>query len=81
MLIFSDEVATVLLVLVATNFYHCMTDLHVSKLITTVLTFRDVSKFASVNTAMMITDTDNDQLNYWKIQWLRLDSNPRPSGY
>ena len=24
----------------------------------------------------MITDTDNDQLNYWKIQWLRWDSNP-----
>ena len=23
----------------------------------------------------------NDQLNYWKIQWLRWDSNPRPSGY
>ena len=22
----------------------------------------------------------NDQLNYWKIQWLRWDSNPRPSG-
>ena len=31
--------------------------------------------------SMMITDTDNDQLNCWKIQWLRWDSNPRPSGY
>ena len=41
----------VLLVLVDTNFQHRMTDLHLSKLITTVLTFRDVSKFASVKTA------------------------------
>ena len=32
-------------------------------------------------TSVMITDTDNDQLNYWKIQWLRWDSNRRPSGY
>ena len=30
-------------------------------------------------TSMMITDTDNDQINL-KIQWLRWDSNPRPSG-
>ena len=60
MLIFSDDtkkvdpsawVATVLLVLVDTNFQHRLTDLHFSKLITTVLTVRDVSKFASVNPA------------------------------
>ena len=34
-----------------------------------------------MSASMMITDTDNDQLNYCKIQWLRWDSNPRPSGY
>ena len=32
-------------------------------------------------TSMMITNTDNDQLNYWKIQWLRWDSNSRTSCY
>ena len=42
---------TVLLILVETNFKHRLTDLHLSKLIMTVLTFRDISKFASVNTA------------------------------
>ena len=42
----------VLLVLVDTNFQHRLTDLHLSKLIMTVLTFRDASKFASVNPAI-----------------------------
>ena len=35
--------------MVDTNFQHRLTDLHWSKLIMTVLTFRDVSKFSSVN--------------------------------
>ena len=36
----------------AINFYHRLTDLHLSTLIMTVLTFRDVSKFSGVNTAI-----------------------------
>ena len=38
--------------LVGTNFQHRLTDLHLSKLIMTMLTFGDVSKFASVNPAI-----------------------------
>ena len=37
--------------LVDSNLQHALTDLHLSKLTTTVLTFRDVSIFSSVNTA------------------------------
>ena len=39
------------LLLVDTNFWHSLTDIHLSKLIMTVLTFADVSKFSSVDTA------------------------------
>ena len=39
------------LLLVDTSFKHRLTDLHSSKLIMTVPTFRDVSKFSSVDTA------------------------------
>ena len=42
------------LLLVGTNFLHRLTDLHLSKLIMTVLTFRGVSKFSSVNTASRV---------------------------
>ena len=69
MLIFSDDwkirsvsVAMVLLFLVYTNFFHRLTDLHLSKLIMTVLTFRDVSKFSSVNAAIYVIDL-NQQLS------------------
>ena len=41
----------VLLVLVDTDFQHRLTDLHLSKVIMMVLTFRGISKFASVNPA------------------------------
>ena len=41
----------VLLLLVDTNFQHRPTDLHLSKLTMTMPTFRDVSKFSSVNKA------------------------------
>ena len=44
-------VATVLSLLVDTNFSHRLTDLHLSKLIMEVLTFPDVSKFSNVNAA------------------------------
>ena len=37
-----------LLLLVDTNFQHRLTDLHLTKLIMTVLTFRDVSNFSSL---------------------------------
>ena len=49
----------VLLVLVESNFWHHLTDLHLSKLIMMVLTFRDVSKFANVNPAILI-DASSD---------------------
>ena len=42
-----------LLLLADTNFKHRLTDLHLSKLIMTVLTFRDISKFPSVNKAIV----------------------------
>ena len=44
-------VATVLLFLVDTNFLHCLTDLHLLKLVMGVLTVRDVSKISNVNAA------------------------------
>ena len=54
----------VLLILVETNFWHCLTDLHLfPKLIMTVLTFRDVSKFSGVNTAIVVFVT-NESVTY-----------------
>ena len=59
MLTFSDDTKKLgpsakrqLLVLVDTNSKHRLTDLHLSKLIMTVLTFTGVSKFACVNPAI-----------------------------
>ena len=45
-------VVTVLLLLVDTNFWYRLTDLHLSKLSMTVLTVRDIPKFSCVNTAI-----------------------------
>ena len=39
-------------ILVDTNFQHRLTDLRLSKLIMTVLTFRDFSRISGVNTAI-----------------------------
>ena len=50
-----------LLPLLNTKFQDQLTDLHLSKLIMTVLTFRDISKFSSVNTA-------NDKLSSFQFQ-------------
>ena len=47
-------VATVLLFSYNINFYHLLTELHLSKLIIAALSFRELSKLSGVNTA--ITD-------------------------
>ena len=51
-----------ILLLVVTNAEHRLTDLHLSKLIMAVLTFRDVSKFAGVNTANAFSIYDQFEL-------------------
>ena len=55
--------AAVLLLLDDTKFKHRLTDLHLSKLIMTVLPFRDVSKFSSVNTAIRYCKDTEEGMN------------------
>ena len=53
--------------MVDNNLQHGLADLHLSKLVTTVLTFRDVSIFSSVNTANQGNRLGTPEGNVWKL--------------